>query len=175
MNYFEFYDIPVSLTIDATHLKKIYIEKSKLYHPDFHTMHSEAEQSDNLDLSTLNNQAFKTLSKENLLIPYVFSIFDIDYGSGKDDFPQDFLIEMMDINEKLMDLEMDEDTAQIEELKKEVLQIKSSLSEQLDSKKSKFDHAEDKKSLLEEIKELFLKAKYVQRIEDRLAKNMNFL
>ena len=39
----------------------------------------------------------------------------------------------------------------------------------------KFDHAEDKKSLLEEIKELFLKAKYIQRIEDRLAKNINFL
>ena len=30
-------------------------------------------------------------------------------------------------------------------------------------------------SLLEEIKELFLKAKYIQRIEDRLAKNINFL
>lgn len=175
MNYFEFYDIPVSLNIDATQLKKIYIEKSKLYHPDFYTLHSEAEQSDNLDLSTINNQAFKTLSKESMLLPYVFSLFDVDYASGKDDFPQDFLMEMMDINEKLMDLEMDEDTAQIEEVKKEVLLIKSALMEQLDSKKSKFDHAEDKKSLLQEIKELFLKAKYIQRIEDRLAKNINFL
>ena len=106
MNYFELYDIPESFEIDQAALKRKFLELSKKYHPDFHTLNDEGEQEDALKMSVLNNEAYKTLKNKELLTAYILELNGITLGDN-DSIPQDFLMEMMDINERLMDVQMD--------------------------------------------------------------------
>ena len=70
MTYFEFYDIPVSFKVDATALKRTFYALSKKYHPDFFTLETAEKQAEILELSTLNSQAYKTLSDFDLRMKY---------------------------------------------------------------------------------------------------------
>lgn len=171
MNFFEFYQLPVHLKIDQSSVKQKFIEYSRKFHPDLYTLSDPDEQEHNLELSTLNNEAYKTLSNEQLLIPYVLKLNGLLGGEGKDEMPQEFLMEMMDINEKLMELEFDDDPALRKELTAEVKSIENTLVSELDSLKEKHDNSEEKNELLEKIKTTYLKLKYIYRLKESLNRN----
>jgi len=168
MNYFEFYDLPVSFEIDSAALKKSFLMMSKKYHPDFFTMESDADQEQALQMSTLNNKAYNTLKDFDLRMRYVLDLADVMEEEGKAKLPQDFLMEMMDINEAIMDLQMDYDPdsqskiiAQIDEFEQE---LKASISDDLLKYKGQGDFD------LSQIKDYYLKKKYLRRIKDNLNK-----
>jgi molecular chaperone HscB len=62
MNYFEFYELPVTFIGDDGEVKKKFLENSRKYHPDFYVNESKEQQDDMLGLSTLNTKAFQTLT-----------------------------------------------------------------------------------------------------------------
>ncbi len=62
MNYFELYNLPVSFIVDAMDVRKRFIELSKQFHPDYFTLENSEKQQEILDISTINNKAFQTLS-----------------------------------------------------------------------------------------------------------------
>ena len=167
MNYFELYDIPESFEIDQAALKRKFLELSKKYHPDFHTLNDEGEQEDALKMSVLNNEAYKTLKNKELLTAYILELNGITLGDN-DSIPQDFLMEMMDINERLMDVQMDPNpesikviTAEIDQIRKSLLAVKFQLEQEYIVKK-------DKKLTLMGIKSIFLKSKYLNRLNNQL-------
>ena len=59
MNYFELFDLPVSLNVDKSKLAKKYFELQKKYHPDYFTQATEAEQEEALEKSSAVNKALK--------------------------------------------------------------------------------------------------------------------
>ncbi|MEL6867695.1 MAG: DnaJ domain-containing protein, partial [Bacteroidota bacterium] len=75
MNYFEFYELPVSFDLDAERLRKIFYANSRKYHPDFYTQDSAEAQAEALERSTLNNEAYKTLSNADLRMRYVLQLY----------------------------------------------------------------------------------------------------
>ena len=167
MNYFELYDIPESFEIDQAALKRKFLELSKKYHPDFHTLNDEGEQEDALKMSVLNNEAYKTLKNKELLTAYILELNGITLGDN-DSIPQDFLMEMMDINERLMDVQMDPNpesikaiTAEIDQIRKSLLAVKFQLEQEYIVKK-------DKKLTLMGVKSIFLKSKYLNRLNNQL-------
>lgn len=167
MNYFELYDIPESFEIDQAALKRKFLELSKKYHPDFHTLNDEGEQEDALKMSVLNNEAYKTLKNKELLTAYILELNGITLGDN-DSIPQDFLMEMMDINERLMDVQMDPNpesikaiTAEIDQIHKSLLAVKFQLEQEYIVKK-------DKKLTLMGVKSIFLKSKYLNRLNNQL-------
>ena len=167
MNYFELYDIPESFEIDQAALKRKFLELSKKYHPDFHTLNEEGEQEDALKMSVLNNEAYKTLKNKELLTAYILELNGITLGDN-DSIPQDFLMEMMDINERLMDVQMDPNpesinaiTAEIDQIRKSLLAVKFQLEQDYIVKK-------DKKLTLMGVKSIFLKSKYLNRLNNQL-------
>ena len=101
MNYFEFYDIPISFKIDAAALKRTFYRLSKKYHPDFFTQESEEKQAEILQLSSLNNEAYQTLSNFDRRMKYVLDLKGVLAEEGQNQIPQAFLMEMMEINEGL--------------------------------------------------------------------------
>src|SRR6201986_1790267 len=105
MNYFEFYGIQESFTPDAALLKKKFYELSKQYHPDFYANEDDAKQQEILELSTLNNKAYQTLSDPYKRLEYILKLHDLLNEGAKPQLPSDFLMEMMDINERLMEVE----------------------------------------------------------------------
>ncbi len=170
MNYFEFYEIPMSFKVDAAALKQTFYRNSKKYHPDFYTLESEEKQAEILELSTLNNKAYQTLRNVDLRMKYLLDLKGLLAEEGKNQIPQDFLMEMMELNEALMDLEFDfEETAhqlaikQLEALEKGLWEAIATVAEQEDI-------ATASGVELEEIKNYYLKKRYLLRIRENLNK-----
>jgi molecular chaperone HscB len=170
MNYFEFYNIPISFTVDAAALKKTFYSYSKKYHPDFYTLESDKRQAEILELSTLNTQAYKTLSDAERRMKYVLELTGTMGEEGQTKLPQDFLGEMMDINEAIMELEFEPNAEAAERVKKEVQDIDNQLVESIKPVLNGYKHGETPTIELEKIKIFFLKKRYLFRIFENLSK-----
>jgi molecular chaperone HscB len=170
MKYFELYDLPVLFILDKKALKRKFYQLSKQFHPDFFTLETEEKQAEILELSTINNEAYKTLSDFDKRMEYILKEKGVYAAEGQNKMPQDFLMEMMDINEALMELEFDFETETFENTKTEVENLEKDLSESiqplLENYKDEIDNTVD----LEKIKEFYFKRKYLLRIQNNLSK-----
>ncbi len=171
-NYFEFYDLPLSFTVDQSQLKKKFYEFSKQYHPDFYVNESQEKQDEILEISTINNKAYKVLSDPLKRTEYILQMHDLLSEGDKYALPQDFLMDMMDVNEALMDMEFDPDpsrlmdiTAQVDELEKRLFDQLKELTGEFDTKESSDPHG-----ILLKIKDIWYREKYLMRIRTSMNK-----
>lgn len=170
MNYFEFYNIPVSFLPDQKLVKSRFYELSKQHHPDFYVNESDAKQKEILELSTLNNKAFQVLSHKNKTLAYVLELEGELLEGEKYDLPADFLMEMMEVNEALMEMEFDFDADKLIEIKHQVQQIEADLDKENEENIEKYESVNqlDKKELLKKIKDIYYRKKYLLRIRESL-------
>ena len=71
MNYFELFEMPVSLTVAQNELSAKYFSLQKKYHPDFFSNAGEDEQEEMLEKSSMINKGFKILNDPDEIIKYV--------------------------------------------------------------------------------------------------------
>ena len=167
INYFDFYNLPETFHIDEAALKKNFYALSKQYHPDFYANEDETKQQEILELSTLNNKAYQTLSDPNKLLEYILRLHNLVSDGAKPQLPADFLMEMMDINERLMEIENAE---QLAEVTGEVLAIEGDINEGLQSLTQGYTELDDtaKESRLNDIANIYFRQKYLLRIKESL-------
>ena len=172
MNYFELYDLPLSFQIDSALVKKKFYELSKRYHPDFYVNESDEKQAEILELSTLNNKAYQILSDPLKRIEYVLSLNNMLADGDKYVLPQDFLMDMMDVNEALMEMEFDHDELKLTELSTQVDEMELSLFDELKRNTNEFDQLEgaDANNILLKVKDIWYRQKYLVRIRESLNK-----
>lgn len=172
MDYFEFYKLPVSFNPDAQLVKQQFYALSKKYHPDFYINESAEKQEEVLELSTLNNKAYQVLSDPQKRLHYILELKGILAEGENYSLPQDFLMEMMDVNEALMELQFEPDTVKLEEIKKEIDNIADSMQQELDRLIVVFDtqNKDTEAITLAAIKDLYYRKKYLNRINDSLLK-----
>ena len=170
MNYFEFYKIPITFKVDEAALKRIFYLNSKKYHPDFFTLESEEKQSQILELSTLNNEAYQTLKDFDKRMKYVLELKGLLSAEGKDKLPQSFLMEMMEINEALMELEFDFDAQNYTNAKQSVEALAQQLDTQIAPIIEHYDDANANVEQLNILKNYFLKKRYLLRIFENLSR-----
>lgn len=167
MNYFEFYDIPVSFKPDKSLIRKKYIEISRSSHPDFFAGKTDAEKETSLDTSTINTKAYQVLNNDEQTIQYVLSLHGMVEEGEKYQLPQDFLMDMMDINEQLMDLEMDFEESTFYSVKTAIEDKKSEMDKILSSAISGYETHKQEADLLV-VKDAWYRKKYLLRIQYRL-------
>jgi molecular chaperone HscB len=167
INYFDFYGIPESFYPDVAALKKKFYDLSKKYHPDFYANESDEKQQEILELSTINNKAWQTLSDPARRLEYILRQHELLVDGAKPALPADFLMEMMDINERLMEVE---DAGQWSEINNEVLAVDDDISQKLHSLTKGYQHLDDtaKESRLNEILDIYYRQKYLLRIKESL-------
>lgn len=167
MNYFEFYGIDETFHPDAAALKKQFYALSKKYHPDFHATEDDEKQQEILELSTLNNKAYQTLSDPNRVVEYILRTHDLISEGAKPQLPADFLMEMMDINERLMEAE---NKHQLGTIAAEVLAIEGDMNNELLKLTEDYPELDDtaKESRLNEIANIYYRQKYLLRIKESL-------
>lgn len=169
-NYFEFFDLPVAFNIDEKLLKDKYYQNTRSYHPDHFGQEDSAKQAEMLELSTLNNTAYKTLKDYYRRVHHILDLYGLVTEGDKHSLPPDFLMEMMDINEALMEFELNPDQDMIAGLQQQVEALQTDIDMQLASIGLKFDAANDadKQTLLLRAKEIYHKRKYILRLIETL-------
>jgi molecular chaperone HscB len=170
MNYFKFFQLPVSFFPDEAELKKRFLQNSKRFHPDFFTLEPPEKQAEILELSTFNNQAFQTLSDFDKRVKYILNLEGVLKEEGENEISPHFLMEMMEINEVLMELEFDFDKAVWEKIKNQVHQLEQELFNSVKPLMEKYRLSSTVPEDLEAIKDFFLKRKYLWRINGNLDK-----
>lgn len=170
MDYFSFYDLPVSFNPDAKLVKLKFYELSKKYHPDFFINQPQEKRDEVLELSTLNNKAYQVLSDPQKRLHYVLELKGLLVEGYL--LPQDFLMEMMEVNEALMELQFEPDADQLAAIKAEVTLIADGMQQELDRLTALFDGQNEKAqdATLALIKDLYYRKKYLHRINDSLFK-----
>ncbi|MEL7219948.1 MAG: iron-sulfur cluster co-chaperone HscB C-terminal domain-containing protein [Bacteroidota bacterium] len=168
-NYFDFFGLPPSPTLDVTELRKIFLANSKKYHPDFYTLESDEKQAEILELSTLNNQAYKVLKDEDQRLKHLLEVKGVLAEEGQNAVPQDFLMEMMDINEGLMELEFESDTSKVEEVKTAVRALESKMLAEVQTIIDNYSDQLASPEELNSLKDYYLKKRYLLRIHKNLS------
>lgn len=170
MNYFEFYNIPVSFQVDESALRRTFYQNSKKYHPDYHTLSDAEQQAEMLEKATLNNEAFQTLSDPDRRIRYILQLKGLLQEEGKQTVPQDFLMEMMEINEGLMELELDFDETRYAAVLKEIDNLENNLIEGIQPVLNNYSDEAENSADLQTVLEYYLKKRYLLRIRENLSK-----
>jgi len=167
INYFDFYGIPESFHPDVAALKKKFYEFSKEYHPDFYATDTDEKQQEILELSTINNKAWQTLSDPAKRLEYILRRHELLVDGAKPALPGDFLMEMMDINERLMEID---DADQWAEINNEVMSVDDDINQKLHSLTKDYHTLDDtaKESRLNEILDIYYRQKYLLRIKESL-------
>jgi len=169
-NYFEFYELEPSFLLNEGALKRLFYQKSKEYHPDFYTLESEEKQAEILGLSTLNNKAYKTLSDFHKRMHHLLDLHGQIAEEGKAKLPQDFLMEMMDVNEAIMELQFDPDVAAKEKVVSDIATFKNQDRGAIQSLLNNYDFHQPIESDLVQIRDYYFKHKYLLRLEENLEK-----
>jgi molecular chaperone HscB len=172
MNYFEFYDLPLSFNPDQGVVKQTFYALSKKYHPDFYINEDQAKQDEVLELSTLNNKAFQVLKDPQKRLHYILKLKNQLNEEDNYALPQSFLMDMMDVNEALMELEMEPNPSQLASIKSQVDDLEQNLAKELADLTSAFDTAivAEQEKLLVAIKDIYFRNKYLWRIKESLSR-----
>ena len=157
MNYFELFELPVSIQIDKSKLARKYFELQKKYHPDFFARGTEHEQEQALEISSQLNKALKIFKNPDQTIKYVLQLKELLEEEEKYQLPPAFLMEMMELNEELS-----------AESVQQINGLESQLYSEVQPIIENYDDASATTANLLKLKEYYYKKKYLQRILERL-------
>jgi molecular chaperone HscB len=167
MNYFELFELPLSLQPDKAAVRRQYLLLSRKYHPDHHAQFSPEAQQEALEASAQLNKALKTLSSPDETIRYVLSLKGILNEEEKYSLPPDFLMEMMDINEALSELQPgDEGIANMES---QLSALESDIYAPVAPLIKTYTDGPDPDGTLLAVKDYYFKKKYLDRLRQQLA------
>ncbi len=169
ISYFDFFEIEESFFLNESHLKKKYLENSRKYHPDFFTLEDDEAQDKALEMSTLNNNAYNTLNSFDKRVKYILDTNNIMEEEGQNNVPNEFLMEMMDVNEALMELEFDTDANTLSSTIDSIKKLSISIYSEVEPDMMKYVKGSDEaKEILTKVKEYYLKNKYLLRIKEKI-------
>jgi molecular chaperone HscB len=157
MNYFELFEIPISIHIDKAAVTKKYVALQKKYHPDFFTQDNEAVQEEALEKSSAINKAMKVFKSPDTALKYILELKGFVEEEEKYALPPDFLMEVMELNENLSHNSADD----IEAFEKNIYtDVKDIVENYNDETVTSME--------LQKLKEYYYKKKYLHRILERL-------
>ena len=125
-DYFEFYNLPEAFHLDEATLKQMYYAQSREYHPDFH-----ATALPNVSRkSCIRPPSTPTPTAPSPTPTSAWPTFCASTACWKKankTIPPDFLMDMMELNEQLMELETEPDPAAVAKVENEVQAIADTL------------------------------------------------
>lgn len=167
MNYFEFFELRPAYHIDLSALRRAYYSKSRLYHPD-HSSSRSNEDQDFEFLSALNNQAYETLMDSTRRLHYILQT-EFDPTREPDiKLPQQFLVEMMELHERLNESLSSNDKNTLEQCKKEIAEMQLEAEQRADHFIRSFDLGERSDELHQGLLDYYSKLKYFKRFKDQI-------
>jgi molecular chaperone HscB len=137
INYFEVFNLPKKLKLDATALEREFYRLSRRLHPDVYARASQQEQEWSLANSSLLNDAYRTLKDPVRRTEYLLKLEGIvspDEGGAKkeDRVPADLLEEVFELNMQLDEMRMNRQMGEEDpQLEKDLQSAKANFDAQL--------------------------------------------
>lgn len=166
MNYFELFEIPVQLTVDAAALSKKFFELSRKYHPDYYARDNGDAQAEALERSAMLNRAWKTFQDKDATIKYVLLLNGLLEEEEKYELPPDFLMEVLELNEQLMEME---GPSVVGSIQSAVRKLENEIYEPVKEIVEHYQEGVTSEKELLQVKEYYYKKKYLDRIGRQLA------
>lgn len=170
-NFFQLFELPLSFDLDQGFLTKKYYALNKEYHPDKFSLSDSEEQSHALAMTAQINKAYKVLRKKQSRIRHILELLHAAPEEGSETMPQEFLMEMMEINEAIMEYKFDPTTEAAEKIEKDISVFEDQLEQQLQGLASTLDFETPEETQLSSLKSYYLKSKYLRRLKDNLQNN----
>jgi molecular chaperone HscB len=165
MNYFELFEIPIQLQVDAKQLSGKFLQLSRRYHPDFFTQDTPEAQEEALQQSALLNKAWNVFQQPDEILAYVLKLKGLLTEQEKFQLDPAFLMEMMEINEAIEEKDPTRQASlkvRLEELQQEIYApVKKIVEEYQEGVTTEAD--------LLKIKAYYFQKKYLDRISSSLA------
>jgi len=158
MNYFEHFQIPISLSVDKTHLAEKFFALQKKYHPDFFSNATPDEQEEALEISSMANKALKTFQNTDSTIKYVLQLKGMMEEEEKYQLAPSFLMEVMELNEMKMD------GADDAEVQQRTQQLQGEIYKAVQPIIENYKDATTPDSDLLKVKEYYYMKKYLDRL-----------
>jgi molecular chaperone HscB len=165
MQYFDILDLSVRIMMDAGEVRTQYLKKSRESHPDFHTLSGENDRDAALQKSTLVTNAYTTLKDVDSRLKYILTELGVLEAEEKSQLPPEFLMEMMDFNDRIM--EADDDEAR-QEVGSDIVDLEEEIKHQYQSSINSFDEGERGDEVLQDIKDYYMKKRYLWRLRKQL-------
>ena len=171
LDYFDFYGLPESFQPDMAVLKRLYYAKSRETHPDFHATSAPENQAAMLRLATLNTDAYRTLADPDQRMAYLLRQHGLLEEGRQEALPPDFLMEMMDLNEQLMDLYTAMGATAVAPVAAEVNTLTSTLDAGIQPVLTGYEGlpSDHRPAALQQICTYYLKKRYLLRIQQQVA------
>ncbi len=161
MNYFDLYEIPVTLSPDPSLVRQKFYELSRKYHPDFYTDVTESEQAEILEKSSMVNQAYKIFQHPDDTIRYVLMMKGLMEEEEKYQLSPDFLMEMLDLNDQALDVS---EQADADRLQATIAQFQKEIYEPVETIITNYKEGITSQEELLQVKEYYYRRKYLDRI-----------
>jgi molecular chaperone HscB len=165
MNYFELFEIPVQLKVEKALLPQKFFELSRKFHPDFFINGTEEEKSMALNKSAMLNKAFKVFQDPDETIKYVLQLKGLLEEEEKYELPPDFLMEVLEINEELMELD---NKSGLPNLELRVSKLQDEIYEPVKKIVERYQEGLTSEKELLQVKDYYYKRKYLDRIKQQL-------
>lgn len=168
MNFFELFGLPLSFDMDTSALTREYYKLSRAHHPDnFVLSDSDAQENSETNISQIN-EGYKILKDHQLRIRHILEIYKAAPVEGQDKMPQEFLMEMMELNEAIMSYRLEEKIELKHEAEEKISAFEADIDNQLKEIANDFNYASPQSEQLQLIKDCYLKSKYLRRLKDNL-------
>nr|XP_044988707.1 iron-sulfur cluster co-chaperone protein HscB isoform X2 [Jaculus jaculus] len=156
-DYFSLMDCR-SFSVDTTKLQHRYQQLQRLVHPDFFGQRSQMEKDFSEKHSTLVNEAYKTLLAPLSRGLYLLKLQGIEISEGTDyEIDSQFLMEIMEINEKLAGAPSEAAMEEIEAT------VRAKQKELTDNVNRAFEQGD-----FEKAKEILTKMRYFSNVEEKI-------
>jgi len=168
-DYYEFFDLPRRLGLDAEDLKSRFYTLSRLLHPDRYTRRSEQERRFSLEASSILNDAYRVLKDPIRRAEYVLRQEGFPVGDQRNkDVPPELLEEVFELNMALDELRGGdlEVLPQLEEMRNRFLEMLGAIDSELEALFARHDAAagEQRRQVLAEIRSTLNRRRYISNL-----------
>ena len=163
LNYFDFFEIPHHLSIDAKDLEKRFYALSRKWHPDRFARSSAEDRQAAIDASAILNDGYRTLRDPVSRAQFLLKEQGFDIGEQKSkDTPPELLEEMFELNMALE--EADEEA--IRSARQRFETMRAEIDSELAAQFGRYDRGQDRETLAA-IRGLLNRRKYIENLVEK--------
>jgi molecular chaperone HscB len=169
VDYFAFFGLDKTLTLDADELQRRYYMLSRQLHPDRYTRATETERNFSLEATSILNDGYRILRDPVQRAEYILKESGFNIGEQRSkDVPPELLEEVFDLNMALDELRNgDTDAiAQLEDSRKRFAGMQNEVDAELHEKFLLHDAAPElqRQEILSSIRSILNRRRYIQNL-----------